>query len=367
MGGAGGTGGAAATDGAAVFDDCNDAPAGKFVCTSDTAALTTRCLYPCRDDSECRAGRACLDIPAADKKHARFSEFEMGQGVCADAIVINQQECVPQYVTYQVNAARSFIVAGSATGAQSGGGSPDPANDSQCKAAAPNDPRKVSRIRVDVLDARDVCQLPAPFGTPTLPGPAGQFFDTDVPLGSGQQFFDTPVSATNDADAEARLRVVRAPLDPAVNNPCYFVGGPSALDTGSDRATIRHLRARFQNTQIAFVLSNFERAPVTQTMFRLDVRGGSRAQTVLSPATAEIGMPARIVLGPIDARAAVANNTFEAPYLFIVDQRRLGRGQGGGPTRGQLLRIQPAGFEGAKGLQPIVEDFQRSGGVFPIQ
>ena len=78
-------------------------------------------------------------------------------------------------------------------------------------------------------------------------------------------------------------------------------------------------------------------------------------------------MPARLVLGPIDARAAVADNKYEAPYLFIVDQRRLGRGQGGGPTRGQLLRIHPDGFEGTKGLQPIVEDFQRSGGIFPIQ
>jgi hypothetical protein len=163
--------------------------------------------------------------------------------------------------------------------------------------------------------------------------------------------------------------VVRAPLDPMVNNnPCLFVGGPSALDpAGPDRAKIRHLRARFQNTQIAFVLSNFERAPVTQTSFRLDVHGGSRAQTVLSPATAEIGMPARIVLGPIDAPLTATLGKYEAPYLFIVDQRRLGRGQGGGPTRGQLLRIQPAGFEGAKGLQPIVEDFQRSGGIFPIQ
>ncbi len=226
-----------------------------------------------------------------------------------------------------------------------------------------------SRIRVDVLAEKDVCQLPAPFGTPLLPGPTGQFFDSDVPPGPGQQFFDTPVSATNDAEAEARLRVVQAPLDPMVNNPCLFVGGPSALDaTDADRADVRHVRARFQNSQIAFVLANFERAPVTQTTFRLDVHGGTRAQTVLSPATAEIGMPARIVLGPIDARAAApAENNFEAPYLFVVDQRRLGRGQGGGPTRGQLLRIHPAGFEGAKGLQPIVEDFQRSGGIFPIQ
>ena len=97
------------------------------------------------------------------------------------------------------------------------------------------------------------------------------------------------------------------------------------------------------------MLTNFERAPVTQTTFRLDVHGGARSQTVLIPATAEISMPARIVLGPFDARAAVPDNTYEAPYLFVVDQRRLGRGQGGGATRGQLVRINPAGYRGHEG------------------
>jgi hypothetical protein len=221
----------------------------------------------------------------------------------------------------------------------------------------------VSRIPVDVRDDKDLCQLPAPFVTPMLPGPPRQFFEP-----ASEQFFNTPAVEPTDADAEARLRVVQAPLDPTVNNPCLFVGGPSAQDAaGAKRADIRHLRARFQNTQIAFVLTNFERAPVTQMSFRLDVHGGSRPQTVLSPATAEIGMPTRLVLGPVDAPASFTKGAYEAPYLFIVDQRRLGRGQGGGPTRGQLLRIQPVGFEGAKGLQPIVEDFQRSGGLFPIQ
>ncbi|HSS40085.1 MAG TPA: hypothetical protein VLT58_15060, partial [Polyangia bacterium] len=63
--------------------------------------------------------------------------------------------------------------------------------------------------------------------------------------------------------------------------------------------------------------------------------------------------------------------TTEERYLFVVDQRRLGRSQGGAATRGQLLRINPLGYTStvgsATGLQPIFEDYNTSGGVFPIQ
>ena len=87
-------------------------------------------------------------------------------------------------------------------------------------------------------------------------------------------------------------------------------------------------------------------------------------------------MPARIIIGPVDSLAQVTTGTpaptaYEAPYLFVVDQRRLGREQGGGPTRGQLLRINPFGYTSTvgtpTGYQPIFEDYNTSGGLFPIQ
>jgi hypothetical protein len=63
--------------------------------------------------------------------------------------------------------------------------------------------------------------------------------------------------------------------------------------------------------------------------------------------------------------------SYEAPYLFVVDQRRLGRAQGGGPARGQLLRINPFGYQSTlaatPGYQPIFEDYNATGGLFPIQ
>jgi hypothetical protein len=83
-------------------------------------------------------------------------------------------------------------------------------------------------------------------------------------------------------------------------------------------------------------------------------------------------MPARIVVGPFDSSPPVGTvmDTTEVPYLFVVDQRRLGRSQGGGPTRGQFLRIQPRGFEVTTpvlGYEPWFEDLTNSLDLFPIQ
>src|SRR4030095_380072 len=105
-------------------EDPNDPTTRKFICTpdADTPAAQPRCLYPCRDDSDCRSGRACLKEDRGRFRKGRFSMFASDEGVCADAKVIEHRSCVPQYVTYQVNAARSFVVSGSATGVLTPGG-----------------------------------------------------------------------------------------------------------------------------------------------------------------------------------------------------------------------------------------------------
>ena len=65
--------------------------------------------------------------------------------------------------------------------------------------------------------------------------------------------------------------------------------------------------------------------------------------------------------------AAPANVPMKAtPFFFVVDQRRLGTGQGGGPTRGQIVRVKPFGLA-ANGYLPVYEDYTASGGLFPIQ
>ena len=60
--------------------------------------------------------------------------------------------------------------------------------------------------------------------------------------------------------------------------------------------------------------------------------------------------------------------TTAAPYFFVVDQRRLGRGQGGGATRGQIVRVNPFGQPTSiGGFLPTYEDYMRTNGLFPIQ
>ncbi|HLK89812.1 MAG TPA: hypothetical protein VKZ18_07960, partial [Polyangia bacterium] len=148
----------------------------------------------------------------------------------------------------------------------------------------------------------------------------------------------------------------------------------STPDAGT-MPTHTHVRALFQNAQLSFVLANMDRSPTTQLVLTFDVHGGFGPQVVQDPPTVEVSMPARIIVGPVDSLSQITTGIapiqYEAPYLFVVDQRRLGREQGGGPTRGQLLRINPYGYTStvgnATGYQPLFEDYNTSGGLFPIQ
>jgi len=157
-------------------------------------------------------------------------------------------------------------------------------------------------------------------------------------------------------------------------NACLYKGGPISSDvqpilsdptTRPDRP--QHLRARYRNTQVAFVLADVERAPAAGTNIHFDVHGGFRQQSVVMLSTVEVSAPARIVLGPFDSNRVDGFPTKAAPFFFVVDQRRLGRGTGGGPTRGQIVRVNPYGLSTSNGFLPVYEDFHGSNGLFPIQ
>jgi hypothetical protein len=116
------------------------------------------------------------------------------------------------------------------------------------------------------------------------------------------------------------------------------------------------------------VIANLDRGPPAATTLHVDVHGGFRPQAVLNLPTIEISAPARLVLSPIDSNPqAAVLVTKPAPFFFVVDQRRLGAGQGGGPTRGQIVRVNPFGQATSVGYLPAYEDYSRSGGLFPIQ
>jgi len=157
-------------------------------------------------------------------------------------------------------------------------------------------------------------------------------------------------------------------------NACLYKGGPISSDvqpilsdptTRPDRP--QHLRARYRNTQVAFVLADVERAPAAGTNIHFDVHGGFRQQSVVMLSTVEVSAPARIVLGPFDSNRVDGFPTKAAPFFFVVDQRWLGRGTGGGPTRGQIVRVNPYGLSTSNGFLPVYEDFHGSNGLFPIQ
>jgi len=156
-------------------------------------------------------------------------------------------------------------------------------------------------------------------------------------------------------------------------NACLYKGGPiSSTVTKSDPdPTTRpgrpqYVRARFRNTQVAFVLADLERGPATSTTLHFDVHGGFRQEAVVNLTTVQISAPARLVLGPVDSNRLDMLTTKAAPFFFVVDQRRLGTGQGGGPTRGQIVRVNPFGLA-ANGYLPVYEDYHASNGLFPIQ
>jgi hypothetical protein len=127
-----------------------------------------------------------------------------------------------------------------------------------------------------------------------------------------------------------------------------------------------HARARFRNTQVAFLLSNIDRGPPSTSTVHFDVHGGFRQQSVVNLTTVQVSAPARLVLGPVESTRIDTVTTKSAPFFFVVDQRRVGTSQGGGPTRGQIVRVNPFGLA-ANGYLPVYEDYTASNKLFPIQ
>ncbi len=355
-----------------VATDCpdpNDPTTNKFTCEATypgTHGPSTngpgRCLMKgCRTDSDCRIGRNCVDfVGTGADPHA----CDDGHCFCADAPPLDAQpaeqgvaSCFDQLVAYQVSLGGSFLVFGSQSGVLA---TAPTLADGSCSLDPTPDPRFTFRI---------------PMSAPRC---------TNTPDVSA---IDSRLDPDTVADVAAQQRVVSDTLllktlvqTPPNPDPCLYIGGPVGTEPLVDPTVVppvpapKHVRALFRNSQLSFVLANLDRQPTGQLQTGFDVHGGFAPQVVQDPSTVEVSMPARIVLGPVDSQTQVvgsSQSTVEIPYLFVVDQRRLGRAQGGGPTRGQLLRIHPLGFTSsvgiATGLQPIFQDYTASGGVFPIQ
>jgi len=145
-------------------------------------------------------------------------------------------------------------------------------------------------------------------------------------------------------------------------------GGTAALTAGPT------FSALFQNREIRFVLTNLETTTGDTVQLRLGVNGGSVGQQVAVAVDSAIGLPARVVVGPVPAADQTLDLTVplpveagylpsDLPYLFVVDQRSSAAGRLA--SRGQILRIAPRIADTAP--MPGYQSGQTSNSYFPIQ
>jgi hypothetical protein len=309
-------------------DDCRpeaDPQRQQFTCKMVGGAR--RCVQECELDdaaAQCRPGRVCVDFGATDGT------------LCADAPPLDEA-CFPQLTGYKVQVGRGFLVRGSS------------------------------------LFSLDMVTEEAPPGSQCVPDPARHPLVTmRIPMNAPAcaPSLDDPNLDGRLEDEATRARfmaIARTPAsdDPA-GNPCLFVAGPTVGDPvlPPGQPPQRHVRALFQNPEIRFVLTNLEQYFGDSMEITFEVNGGFLSQAVLIPDTISIGMPARLLVSPLDSQEQRFDGTptRELPFLYMVDQRRVGSSRIGA-TRGQILRIDPH-----SPLQmPIYQDFQTSMGGYPIQ
>lgn len=272
-----------------------------------------------------------------------------GDCFCSDAPPLDTRQCgFDQLTPYQVNAGRAFTVSGSQTGLPFTATSDQ---NGQCVPIPTHNPPVATRIPMDA-DPTKLCSFMKAAGGPLDPST----LDTR-----------TCNAASKTCPVDDLMQILKTAPSP---DPCLFISGPNETDPTS--ANPHHVSALFRNIDLAFVMTNLDRGPTGTSDLRFDVHGGFRAQAVVDPATVEVSMPARIVVGPIlvgpNTTTMDMPNPSLVPYLFVVDQRRLGRSQGGGPTRGQLLRIHPLGLADTNGAHEAwFEDLSHSNNEFPMQ
>ncbi len=361
--GAGGAGGSSATGtgrASALSPTCIDPtdPGTKFTCTKDRQ----HCYQPCTKPGEtlgCREGRTCVRF-AGDSKSTVCGDEECYCSDGPDLTQVDLSTCLGELLSYQLNVGGGYLIAGSQSGVPV---TQLPDANGLCANIASLDVRRANRIPLkeaswcdpsfdEGYDGR--CVPPA---DPAGPVPADCANSTVTADGDWKSLWDT-------------LRRVPSP------NPCLFIGGANDSDLPVLSAkTTRHVQALFRNEEVQFMMTNLEQPHSGVLQIRFDVSGGFVPQIVGLPGTVEVGMPARIVLGPFHSTvgstvATGASDSINVPYLFVVDQRRLGRAQGSSATRGQLLRIHPRGnvLQTPKtGYQPLFEDLTHSVNLFPIQ
>ncbi len=186
-----------------------------------------------------------------------------------------------------------------------------------------------------------------------------------------------PVDISKSA-AQIQLDLLKAVHTTPSPNPCLIpsIPPPSLTDTAATlpATSVKDptFRVLFQNREIRFMLLAFEKFPGNSDLITFDVHGGFLPDQVIIPTTIDINTPNRIALGPVDSQGQAADlgATREFPFMFVIDQRRLGSiAAGVGATRGQVLRINPrrATTIDTSSSVPIYDDPVSTSNLWPIQ
>jgi hypothetical protein len=368
--------GGAATPGAAglaalspVCSDPTDPSTSKFQCMP-----SGQCLQPCTKPGEsttCRAGRICVEFPPeapaeAGSKPCLAKDGKTPTCFCSDGPDLAKADatsCLGELLPYTLQVGGGFLVSGSQSGVPI---TRLPNADGVCTPLEVLDP---SLAAVSARAASRISPKDGPWCAPPLDEPNGGFDNRCNPnviaAKDPKDRTNADIKCLNDVPALQKQAADQA----FAPNPCLFLGGPNETDAPSV-GSAQHVQALFRNNELRFMMTNLEQPLSGTFQIRFDVSGGFRAQFVGVPGTVEIGMPARIVTSPFDSRATGSNEGNDVPYLFVVDQRRLGRAQGSSAARGQLLRIHPRGnavTTPKAGSQPLYEDLTHSNNLFPIQ
>ncbi len=319
-----------------------------FSCLDVDGSSQLRCVEICSQDSDCRSGRTCVTY--GNGTAPLFKSDQKGPlRFCAEGAPLTTdlvQKCeLDQLAAYQVGAGNSFLVQGTAP-APFVPGIVDPTTFS----CLPN-PERLDRISY----------------FQTVNG-----VRTSIPKCTNVNA-DMPIETTQPADdiQGILLKIIHETPTP---NPC-LIRSTTASSAPQPPAPIpldAPYRVVFQNREIRFMLVGFESQAAFGDPITFDVHGGFLPDQVVIPTTIDINTPNRIVVGPQDSQTQVADlsATHELPFMFVIDQRRLGSiAAGVGATRGQILRINPrrATTTDTSSLVPIYDDPVSTNNLWPIQ
>ena len=287
---------------------------------------------------------------------------------CADAPPFDHtgKACFDQLVNYQVNAGKTFLVAGSQAGFVTTANTLPPSG--ICDPNPTPDPRFSFRIPMNAADLHQ-----------RRPAASRRSTAASIPTlrrrASARRRDDTPdAGERRDLDAGARRSLSLHGWAGRRRSGRRGVGGRWRRRRRRDRT---HVRALFQNSQLSFVLANVDRAPTLPVRHQL--RRSRRVRRAGRPgsdhgrgldAGANRPRPGRLAGAGDDReprRPRTRRPTSSSSTSIGSDASRVGGRRAVSSCASIRSATRSTVGSTPTGYQPIFEDYNASGGLFPIQ